>query len=481
MNGSVSKNSSNPRLLSLPGEAEWIGGIKGLYNRPCYDDITKQISSLSFALAIGTPGIGKTLFLQTFLIYLASCAKAEGRATPTIHYTRYVRTKVVTLSFLSDGSVIDITDVRVPEPEYLLSDGVDLNEPSGTVLNLLVASDKPMNYNEFEKRIGETGLRRGATIIMPLWSFDELLCIRPDSMNYEIAQFRYHIYGGSARNFKCLSPVPVTGQVLPVVEDTMNLVFRHAKIDKLYPDEWSNIARHISARLIGDSDANSTDPLTFSIILQHFLPVRQRIWASKFMELLVGAIFKESSDDISAVLRDLIRSSGKGYLFESLGHRKLLMSPVSFTLKPLLNSVPDEKPDFPFVQFNLSVVLFNTISEISRLPDGSYGLPTTSNFPLVDAIVQPNVLIQFTISTIYHTGSVMNLRDICAGLHEKDLTKIKFIFVIPKYNVATFRGQKDLVIEEIAIPQYICLDDPSVVNEIALMTEKEKQTWMQGD
>ena len=33
------------------------------------------------------------------------------------------------------------------------------------------------------------------------------------------------------------------------------------------------------------------------------------------------------------------------------------------------------------------------------------------------------------------------------------------------------------MVGEIAIPQYICLDDPFVGNEITLMTAREKQMW----
>ena len=478
VNHPIVENKENSRLWSLHGGIKWIGGVQELYNRPCYDDITEDISSLTHALVKGTPGIGKTLYLQVLLVHLARRAKAEGQTLPSIYYKYYDDDKVVTLSFLSDGSVIDITDVgRVPNPEYLLSDSVDLSKPSGTVLNLEVASDKSRNYNDFEKRIGEPGALRGETIIMPLWSLDELLCIRPDSMRRELAEFRYHIYGGSARNFMFLKHV--RSRVLPVVEDTMNLVFRYANLSDMYPDEWSNTARHISARLMSEDDANS--PSTLNSMLQHLLPINKKIWASTFMELLAGAIFEDRSNDIAGELRRIIRSSGDGNLFESLGHRKLLKSQVPFTLKPLLNPLPNDKPVFPSAQFNLSAIMFNTIAEITRLPDGTYGLPVTGNFPLVDAIVQPNMMIQFTISPTGHTGSVKNLPDICAGLHEKDLTKVKIVFVIPKDNAATFRGQEGLVVGEIAIPQYMCLDDPSVVNDAKLMTVKERQMWMRKE
>ena len=469
MNHPIVENPENPRLWSLHGDIKWIRGIQQLYNRPCYDDITKVVLSLTHALVIGTPGIGNTLYLQIFLVHLFRHAQAEGKDPPSIYYKYPGNGKITVVSFLPDGSVVDLSNVlQPPRPDYLLSDGVDISHPSGKLLNLLVASiDAPSNYNQFQKRIGEPAARRGETIVMPLWSFDELLCIRPDTMSHELAQFRYHVYGGSVRNFMCLEQV--RSRVVPVVEDTMNLVFRYAKIDELYPDEWTNIARHISVRL------SSKDASTLKSLLQHLLPNLQKIWASKFMELLAGAIFEERSNDVAVELRRLIHLPCEDYLYESLGHRKLLKSQVPFMLKPLLNPLPNEKPVFSSVQFNLSAVLFNTIADITRLPDGTYGLPMTDNFPLVDAIVQPNMLIKFTLSPISHSGSTKNLPEICAGLHEKDLTKVKMVFVIPVDNVATFCGQ-----ESLDIPQYICLDDLSgVTTKVKLMTVKEKKLWTQ--
>ena len=298
VNHPIVQNQENPRLWSLHGGVKWIGGIQELYNRQCYDEITADISSMTHALVIGTPGIGKTLYLQVFLVHLFTRAKAEGRATPTIHYKYKDQKKVVTLSFLSDGSVVDVTDVwrYHPAPEYLLSDCVDLNHPYGTVFNFEVAaSGNSRNYHEFEKRLGEPGCLRGTTIIMPVWSFDELTCIRPDTMDLKIAQFRYGVYGGSARNFMFLKNV--RSRVLPVVEDTMNL-FQDFKIN--YPDEWSNIARHLSAQLA------SEDPSICSSLLRHVHPGGTRFWATRFILILAGAIYEDRSDDVAVVLRQFI-------------------------------------------------------------------------------------------------------------------------------------------------------------------------------
>ena len=88
----------------------------------------------------------------------------------TIHYNLRIEDMVTTYSFLPDGSVIDISKNGDPiYPEYVLSDSVDLNSPRGTVLNMVVASDKDSNYNNFRKRIKETD-GKGLEVVMPVFS-----------------------------------------------------------------------------------------------------------------------------------------------------------------------------------------------------------------------------------------------------------------------------------------------------------------------
>ena len=82
LNGNITKSPENSRLWSLPDGVEWIGDIKTIYNRPCYDDMIASTSSVKRMLIIGTPGIGKTVFLQVFLVFLAERARAAGQPPP---------------------------------------------------------------------------------------------------------------------------------------------------------------------------------------------------------------------------------------------------------------------------------------------------------------------------------------------------------------------------------------------------------------
>ena len=50
-------------------------------------------------------------------------------------------------------------------------------------------------------------------------------------------------------------------------------------------------------------------------------------------------------------------------------------------------------------------VLIRTVDDIESLLDDQYGLPLFCNFALVDAVIQPNVLLQFTIGKTHGKAS----------------------------------------------------------------------------
>ena len=85
VNHPIVENPENSRLWSLHGGIKWMGGIQELYNRPCYDEITKKISTLTHVLVFGTEGTGLTLYLQVLLVHLLRRAQDEGKDLPSIY------------------------------------------------------------------------------------------------------------------------------------------------------------------------------------------------------------------------------------------------------------------------------------------------------------------------------------------------------------------------------------------------------------
>eukprot|EP01040_Poterioochromonas_malhamensis_P003125 gene3125-3326_t len=72
---------------------------------------------------------------------------------------------------------------------------------------------------------------------------------------------------------------------------------------------------------------------------------------------------------------------------------------------------------------------FRRQEDIARLSEGVYGIPYRSNFPLVDAVIQPNILINFTIAKL-HKGANAELESLRGYLLEKDREEHKFIWMV---------------------------------------------------
>ena len=461
VNHPIVENPENPRLWSLHGGIKWMGGKQELYNRPCYDEITKNISTLTHVLVFGTEGIGKTLYLQALLVHLFRRAQEEGRDIPTIHYLYNTYGKVATLSFLSDGTVVNISNVlEPPDPDYLLSDGVDLSEACGKMLNLEVVSDS--NYHSFQNRVEEAGVK-GNMFVMPVFSFHELQSIQPADMDDACAEFRYDVFGGSARNmiYQRLSSF----DVLPVVDETLTLMFPDVKESNY--DAWKIVAHDVSLQLM------ITPKGQVNSMMRHMLPGGPMTWASKFMEWLAAAIVEDGTAGIAYELEQVIgKARIRILLLETIGYRKLLRSTVPFLLKPLSASLSPTKPAFESAQFNLSVVRLKTFDDVAKLPNGTYGIPLTNDFPVADAIIQPDTIVQFIISPEKHKGSLEQLTEIRKRLRASPKDH-RIIFVIPPENVNTFRYHPTLA----DIRQFVCVADSSVVDESLLMSREEKRAW----
>ena len=193
------------------------------------------------------------------------------------------------------------------------------------------------------------------------------------------------------------------------------------------------------------------------------------IRASRFMGFLAAAVQTKSDITLSEELKKLFSTSGTGYLFEAMGHNRLLNSDESYVLKPLLiKPWPKLKPGYPTFFFKCPVSLIRTIEDIGILSEKHYGLPVTRNFPFVDAIIQPNTLIQFTISPKYHSGAKERIESIRSKL-TGDRSSNQMIFAIPQSSEEIFHYQEGLG----NILQFLCFDDVTTSPSV-LMNSNEK-------
>ena len=87
-------------------------------------------------------------------------------------------------------------------------------------------------------------------------------------------------------------------------------------------------------------------------------------------------------------------------------------------------------------------VLIRNVEDIATLRDGDYGLPTISNFPLVDAVLPSAFSLQMTTSK-RHDVSNSNLTGILNALHIK-ASNFSLVFVVPQDIISAFKFPENL-------------------------------------
>jgi hypothetical protein len=74
-------------------------------------------------------------------------------------------------------------------------------------------------------------------------------------------------------------------------------------------------------------------------------------------------------------------------------------------------------------------VFIRSIEDIRHLKEGDYGLLVIPNFPLVDAVIPPNIVLQMTTSQ-QHEGSVKALEPNAASLNLR-IDQRSTIYIVP--------------------------------------------------
>jgi hypothetical protein len=222
--------------------------------------------------------------------------------------------------------------------------------------------------------------------------------------------FYYDIFGGSLRNLRSVDlmdedePYPI--DIYNVVEAEMTSFFGGCALAGIDVATWNRTAKALAKKLQnpneGTASSRQVNPnkISRSIII-HWTPSADdpRGWrdvpATRFMRHLAGHICDTSNKDALSRLKKAIGPSGMGYVHEHDAHQYRLThlgKTPGMTLWSLQGK-PEQKLCLPIKR----VVRIRTVSDIARLEKGDYGLPTVSNFPFADAVLDGH-LFQDTIA-----------------------------------------------------------------------------------
>ena len=170
-------------------------------------------------------------------------------------------------------------------------------------------------------------------------------------------------------------------------------------------------------------------------------------------------------------LKSVVGSSDGGFGFEYAVHLNILGSIHPFVCIKLQADNLEARMQTATMQLQQKrKVLIRTVADIANLVDGDYGLPTIPNFPFVDAVIPPNMVLQMAASS-KHLGAVDKRYDI-AEMLGIDATDLIMIFVVPEDLMAGFRYVDNLC--DVTL-QYVTLSTPASKNA-AIQLRKRKRT-----
>ena len=413
--------------------------------RACYVSLADKVLNgvTKISLVLGIKGIGKTVFMNYLIVRIVEKYRALGEVVPNIVYT-WKSDVTERMLFSVHGVMTLLTSTLAP---HYLSDSVDIADASwGTELLLEVSSYDSNNYGKFEDRMAEGGM--GAyEYHLPAWGLDELLIVHPISETHskEDAIFLFMVFGGSVRYSS-----PGGGLSLSC-EDYIQrsaLWFFGPDIQRKNPSIWC-WAMHVIRMRMNMLEA-SAGKLTADRVAVGSLFVDPHIsvegtgyyivgHTSRFMRFLAGCIRDDAETTLWNPFKDIIGGGGEGVAFESLGHKTLVATDQEYVAENM-NSKARRNKTFTKSFYQMPRVLIRSVDGIEQLKDDQYGLPLFCNFALVDVVIQPNLLLQFTIGKTHgqasDVGKYAALRSQLRGAMETH----KLIFVVRLDNLEEFKA-----------------------------------------
>ena len=393
----------------------------------------------------GKAGRGKSVFLLYLIFYIILSAKERRECDSTVSDNHLINPIIIYVKrngskFLISLEKVEVLNSKV-SPHYYFSDNVDVSEANvGSFLTICATSGDIGTLREFNKRKDECS---GPTYTMPSLEFEEMKLIFPE-MNDEELQFKYDIFGGNPRLFH---GIPSFRRDLPYYTTVYNSFVWLFDSDFVPRDGESSSKR----QLIGDwaintivsklENALSLSSNTDSSLFKHYIVnedciLQSECFVSTFMSFIAASLQENYDKTIISSLLKLFGSSGIGNAFEMTAHAKLLASSGMHSCLDLngnLVNLPLGSRQKVFVR---------TIADLQSLVKGQYGFPTICNFPLVDAILAPDIALNMTIGKS-HRGAISKLNDITNALGIAS-NQLKMVFVVPKDSIKTFIFPKDL-------------------------------------
>jgi len=459
---------SDDRFFSLRNGLHWAATTNVLLIRDCWKRLRDLLETQLGANVIinGKAGRGKSVFLLYLIFDIiftaierrkrddgAIAADEEHLKSPLIVFVQRNGTK-----FLISVDTVELLNSPV-SPHYYVSDNIDVSHGNvGSILTICATSGDADSLKEFNKRRAETS---GPTYTMPSLELNEMKLIFCGHSDEEL-QFKFDIFGGNPRVFSDNCGSFTQSKYYSIVRNALHWLFG----DDFVPqddDECCTARQHMGAwainiivdRLESASPSTNTD----SSLFKHYLVDEKCVkkmdcFVSTSLFFIAAALDERFGEAIMSSLKKLFGASGIGNAFEMTAHKNRLASnELHFCFKE----------DGKIVELPLGgrpKVLVRTIADLSQLKVGEYGFPTICNFPLVDAVLPPDIALNMTIGNS-HKGAALKLAQITQAMGI-NTNQLKLVFIVPQDVIGSFQFPRDLGDAQ------LFLTTPDYITEVAL-------------
>lgn len=318
----------------------------------------------------------------------------------------------------------------------------------GTKLLLEVTSHDPNNYRKFSDRMAEGDY--AFEYHMPAWSLEELLIVNPESDTFSKtdATFLFNVFGGCVRYLLPSGHQPQ--EIADYVQANAEWFFgSEFQLDHPFVWHWSMNQIRTRIRKVttpGEVLSGPDKVAISSLFLDPHISVPGTNtyivgYTSRFMRFLAGCLKEDAEETVwDNAIKDLLGACGEGVAFESLGHKTLVATEQSYVATNLNHSrAARTNRTFTKSFYRMPRVLIRSVDDVAELLDDQYGLPLFGNFAPVDAVIQPNVLLQFTIAKTHGKPSDEANYEILRSKLRGSRETHRLIFVLKPENLTEFK------------------------------------------
>ena len=482
----VERKSGDLKFLTCLGREFWYNegeaAVKGLLIRDCYEDLYRLWAAGNGEVVEfvgGASGIGKSTFIWYALYRLLVDRRKERKPLTVV----WIRQTQCVYELRSDGSCLWV-DPREPEfprsADFCFIDmGAGFEVPNVEGLTSLVDSVRSMRtllIASYKSELAALPKLVPCRIVpqmrryMPVWTYEEMRAAFRhifDIFREERLQALYQVFGGSF--FLCLkhaaAPANAPRSLKGLQKGYLAACRRFIAFLKTsaelkaggIPDEVatvlmeSGIKGHFTG-VVPVFEGNSSEPVLRGAgsLLSHMASFAPHYWvgnlrvSSRFCEYFIAAYRKRWKLDIKSLFSHIGGGAVSGWVHEFVGHGHLTeMKTRKYSIRTLKppgqkggNKRRKPQPKLDTNQLSLrvkSIAAFNSETEIGEIKDNLYGRPVANNFPVIDFVIQPNILGNFTVSNDHPLESTARQHLITQRglLHEADRSKHLFLWVVP--------------------------------------------------